>query len=276
MNPKDLFHSESIRKLELDLIISELKTTDLLLEIGGGSGFQAAIISGHVAKCVSIDVRQHPEVQYPIHLYDGTTIPFKDSSFDIIFSSSVLEHVRDLDGLLAECARVLKPNGIMYHIVPSPIWRIWTSLTYYLSLPKVLLANFRNLALSDDSPPKWLGPNGKEQMAKGNNEQGAFIKPPPIVMIIRSFKLKWIRSILISPRHGERGNEITEAFYFRAHWWRRLFKKNGWRVANEQPSQLFYSGNILFGTLVGLQTRRKLSHFLGSSTRLFKVVRLID
>ena len=81
MNPKDLFHSESIRKLELDLIISELKTTDLLLEIGGGSGFQAAIISGHVAKCVSIDVRQHPEVQYPIHLYDGTTIPFKDSSF---------------------------------------------------------------------------------------------------------------------------------------------------------------------------------------------------
>ena len=94
--------------------------------------------------------------------------------------------------------------------------------------------------------------------------------------IIQNFKLKWVRSVLISPRHGERGNEITEAFYFRAHWWRRLFKKNGWRVANEQPSQLFYSGNILFGTLVSLQTRKKLSYLLGSSTRLFKIVRLID
>ena len=102
MNRNDLFHSESIRKLEINLIINELKTTDFLLEIGGGSGFQAAIISRHVANCVSIDVKQHPEAQYPILPYDGATIPFNDSSFDIIFSSSVLEHVRDLDSLLAE------------------------------------------------------------------------------------------------------------------------------------------------------------------------------
>ena len=273
MNPNDLSHTESIRKLELNLVIDELKATDDVLEIGGGSGFLAAVISGHVANCVSIDVRQEPEAQYPIHLYDGTTIPFDDSSFGIIFSSSVLEHVQELDDLLAECARVLKPGGIMYHIVPSPIWRIWTTLTYYPALPKVLFGNLQNLASDSRSPTKRSGLSGKGEATKGDNVQGEYFEPYAIMRIIRNFKLKWIWSILLSPRHGERGNKITEVFYFRAYWWRRLFQRNGWRVVKEQPTELFYSGNILFGTLMGMQTRRKLAYLLGSSTRLFKGIR---
>ena len=97
MSRSDLSYTESIRKLELDLVISELKATDHVLEVGGGSGFQAAIISAYVKNCVSIDVRQHPEPQYPIHLYDGTIIPFGGASFDVIFSSNVLEHVQNTE-----------------------------------------------------------------------------------------------------------------------------------------------------------------------------------
>ena len=44
-------------------------------------------------------------------------------------------------------------------------------------------------------------------------------------------------------------------------------------VVKEQLSELFYSGNILLGTLMGMQKRRKLAYLLGSSARLFKVVR---
>ena len=38
-------------------------------------------------------------------------------SVDLVFSHSVLEHVADLDGLLAELARVLRKNGWMFHVV---------------------------------------------------------------------------------------------------------------------------------------------------------------
>ena len=41
------------------------------------------------------------------------TIPFDDSSFDVIYANQVFEHVRFLDKMLFECARVLRPGGIL-------------------------------------------------------------------------------------------------------------------------------------------------------------------
>ena len=51
-------------------------------------------------------------------VYDGEIVPFEDQYFDIIFSSSVLEHVEDLDYSLEELHRVLKIGGYSIHSVP--------------------------------------------------------------------------------------------------------------------------------------------------------------
>jgi 2-polyprenyl-6-hydroxyphenyl methylase / 3-demethylubiquinone-9 3-methyltransferase len=42
----------------------------------------------------------------------GEQLPFPDESFDIAYCCDVLEHVDDLDRVLAETSRVLKPGGI--------------------------------------------------------------------------------------------------------------------------------------------------------------------
>jgi len=44
--------------------------------------------------------------------------PFKDSSFDMVICTDVLEHVENPDALLSECYRVLKKNGKLILSIP--------------------------------------------------------------------------------------------------------------------------------------------------------------
>jgi SAM-dependent methyltransferase len=45
---------------------------------------------------------------------DATFLPFAASSFDFVFSHSVIEHVSSAEGYLKECHRVLRPGGVLY------------------------------------------------------------------------------------------------------------------------------------------------------------------
>lgn len=49
---------------------------------------------------------------------ENSRLPFEDSSFDIITSSLVLEHVEDPDYYYSEAARVLKPGGVCFFNFP--------------------------------------------------------------------------------------------------------------------------------------------------------------
>lgn len=53
---------------------------------------------------------------------DAARLPFPDNSFDRVICSEVLEHVDDPDAVLAEIARILKPDGRFAASVP----RYWT------------------------------------------------------------------------------------------------------------------------------------------------------
>lgn len=45
--------------------------------------------------------------------YDGRTIPFPADTFDLVYSSQVLEHVREPAQHLTEIRRVLRPGGVL-------------------------------------------------------------------------------------------------------------------------------------------------------------------
>jgi len=59
----------------------------------------------------------HAEVQ----LYDGEHLPFENRSVDVIYSSDVLGHVKDVRAWLREIHRVLKPDGVIAMFVESKL-----------------------------------------------------------------------------------------------------------------------------------------------------------
>ncbi len=58
----------------------------------------------------------------------GAAMPFAAGSFGTVVSNSVLEHIPEVDPVLAEVARVLQPGGSFYFCVPGPNFRRFLSV----------------------------------------------------------------------------------------------------------------------------------------------------
>jgi len=55
----------------------------------------------------------------------GEQLPFADASFDIVICCDVLEHVNDLERVLKEIARVLKPGGYFFYDTINRTFFAW-------------------------------------------------------------------------------------------------------------------------------------------------------
>lgn len=59
-----------------------------------------------------------------IRKMDSNTIPFDSAIFDIVINNQVMEHVQDIDSVLDEISRVLKPGGVVLSLFPDKgVWR---------------------------------------------------------------------------------------------------------------------------------------------------------
>jgi SAM-dependent methyltransferase len=78
---------------------------------------------------------------------DWRTLPFGPASLDAVIAASVLEYVRDPAAVLGECARVLRPGGVLLCSVPNlahPVrWLEW---------PLCVLARTRLAGVVPDAP----------------------------------------------------------------------------------------------------------------------------
>ncbi|HEX2092014.1 MAG TPA: class I SAM-dependent methyltransferase [Longimicrobiaceae bacterium] len=63
------------------------------------------------------------------------SLPFPDSSFDLVVLDNVLEHVQDQERTLSEIRRVLRPDGILYLVTPKPfaLYSLWSDPHYSMA-----------------------------------------------------------------------------------------------------------------------------------------------
>ena len=60
-----------------------------------------------------------------ISIAEGRALPVQDGSFQTVISNSVLEHIPDVNPVIAECFRVLKPGGYFLFCSPSDYFDRW-------------------------------------------------------------------------------------------------------------------------------------------------------
>ncbi len=87
-----------------------------VLEVGCGTGIWMQDLQLVVKSVTGIDlsvgmVQQAKQKGLKVKIGDAESLPFPDSSFDLLYSYRVLPHVLNLPQALAEMKRVLRPEG---------------------------------------------------------------------------------------------------------------------------------------------------------------------
>jgi 2-polyprenyl-3-methyl-5-hydroxy-6-metoxy-1,4-benzoquinol methylase len=99
-----------------------------VLDAGSGTGYGSAYLARHGASVLALDAGLDA-VAYARQRFASDPVAYEvadlneplelgDRTFDTVFSSNVFEHVADVDHLAAECARVVKADGVVIVAVP--------------------------------------------------------------------------------------------------------------------------------------------------------------
>lgn len=238
---------ERIRHAELAATRQYFPDGCRILEIGGGNGYQAAVLASWGFDVVSLDIDtggRWTRRYFDVAKYDGKTLPVADGTVDVVFSSNVLEHIAEdaLQALFTEMRRVLAPDGFAVHLVPTPVWRLWTSLAHY----------------------PWL----VLRVVRGAPQNEGIVLPGVASVVRRRGLADLIKRALWPAPHGEYPGSFAELFAFRERAWRKRFEAGGFSVTHCSPTGLFYSGYTLLPWLP-MAWRRSLSRLLGSACKVY-------
>jgi len=121
-----------------------LRSGERVLEVGCGGGFyayeaaQCVGPTGHVcaidispeqiaaarARCAEFDWVECQST-------DAAALPYGEAEFDAVFAVQVLEYVTDIDSVLLNLSRVLRPGGRLVILATN-----WSSLVWYSAQPE--------------------------------------------------------------------------------------------------------------------------------------------
>lgn len=144
-----------------------------LLDVGCGGGLLAEEFARAGLTVTGIDpapesietARAHASasgLRIDYHVGCGETLPFEESAFDVVACCDVLEHVENLEGVLGEIARVLKPGGLFL----------------YDTINRTMASKFAVIKVMQEWPSTAF-------VARGTHVWEKFVKPSELTVLLK-------------------------------------------------------------------------------------------
>lgn len=127
-------HNAAGKKIALSFVPQGYKK--LALDIGCRDGYWSEVLKEKGFEVKSIDIEPHYKQALKCDVEKG--LPFAKETFDLIWCTEVLEHLRKPEFLLEEIQRVIKKNGIAILTTPNSDWWLYWITKMWGWTPKKL------------------------------------------------------------------------------------------------------------------------------------------
>lgn len=244
-------HLHKYRKRELAITFKEInRKFNKGLELGAGDGFQSKLLIKYIDNLISTDLNKYRlpsssddlKIQYKVLDAEKIGKHFKENSFDIVYSSNLMEHLPNVRDCFLGIHKVLKDDGIAIHIMPSPWWRFFQTV---LHIPNKIIDLLSNILRTDK----------KKYKKKGNN------------LKVNSVGRSKISKLFIPQPHGISSNFVVEFFAFRQSKWVSDFEATGFKIIEIKK------GPVSSGYGFGWDNVRTIIEKTGIATELIYVVK---
>ncbi|MBU0472039.1 MAG: class I SAM-dependent methyltransferase, partial [Nanoarchaeota archaeon] len=205
------------------------KIFDKALEVGAGDGFQASHLRVYAKQLISTDIDfkgikkvKDKSVKYQLCDADNLNKHFRKPEFDFVFSSNLMEHLKDPHKFLLNVHKILKNDGISIHVMPNAFWKLNNIVFFHVNNGIRVLENFdgfKHIARHAVGRCYWRGRHLassviRREQFKGNQSRKKSSKRNEVHL---KHKLQLIP-------HGEYPNNRTELVMFRRKRWEKEFK----------------------------------------------------
>ena len=206
------------------------------LELGCGSGRHSKCLAHYCKKLVALEytkerLLEQSDDKITFMVGDAQDLScFDDAEFDLVFSSTLIEHLPELDRCMGECARVTAENGVIIHMVPNRTWKVFNLALYYPFLIKTVIGRVFSKRASSEAV-----------VSKGPE--------PQLDMNLRPIeKRPLLHKLLLPNPHGISRSHCREFRNWGRRRWIDVFERNGLEVVRiiRQPFYVGYEYNFQF------------------------------
>lgn len=115
------------------LRLMEIKKEETVLDLACGQGFFSREFAKSGQQVVGVDIsrelielaRKHSPKNIRFEVSSADDLSFlKGQSVDVVVSVLAIQNIENIDGVLKECKRVLKPGGRLFFIINHPAFRV--------------------------------------------------------------------------------------------------------------------------------------------------------
>jgi ubiquinone/menaquinone biosynthesis C-methylase UbiE len=229
-----------IREFEIDRILGDFREGhfDKALELGCGSGQASKHLAFYCKKLTAMEYNENllteqNDDKVTFITGDAQDLSrFGDGEMNLIFSSSLIEHLPEPDKCLAECGRVINRDGLIVHTVPNRTWKIFNLLLYY---PFGIKTVFSRIFSKNKS--QWAG-----GPRAGSTELDSNLRPVGNKLSLKN---------LLPKTHGISRSHLIEFKRWGQKQWVEIFKRNNLEVIEIVRLPFYFGWGYNFRLLLG-------------------------